>query len=125
MSTRADRQVVSVAWSAVEDTFFRAMRMSGNKGRGLRGGSFTVKSTNAATTITYRNTRFSDDVAVSGTATINLATNALDAHVIVEARRSQGGVLSFHGVLFSPAQPMVQVRGQMGERSIALLTLAN
>jgi pimeloyl-ACP methyl ester carboxylesterase len=125
MSTRADRQVVSVAWSTVEDAFLRAMRMSGSKGRGLRGGSFTVKSTNAATTITYQTTRFSDDVDVSGTATLNLATNALNAHVTVEVRGSQGGGLSFHGVLFSPTQLTIQVRGQVGERSIALLTLAN
>jgi hypothetical protein len=124
-STRADRQVVAVAWSTVEDAFIRAVRMSGNKGRGLRGGPFTVRRTNAARTITYRNARFSDDVDVSGTATLNLATNALTAHVTVDVRGSQGGVLSFHGFLYHPSQPMMQVRGQLGPRSIALLTFAN
>jgi pimeloyl-ACP methyl ester carboxylesterase len=124
-STRADRQVARVAWSTVEDAFIQAMRMSGNKGRGLRGGSFTVRSTNAATIITYRKSRFSDDVGVSGTATFNRVTNALDADVRVDVRGSQGGALSFHGILFHPMQPTVQVRGHIGERSIALLTLAN
>jgi hypothetical protein len=125
MSTRADRQVVGVAWSTVDDAFIQATRLSGNTGRGLRGGTFTVRRTNAATTITYRNSRFSDDVAVSGTAALNPVTNALSAQVTVEVRGSQGGVLSFHGVLFSPRQPAILVRGQIGERSIALLTLAN
>lgn len=124
-STRADRQVASVVWSAVDDAFFRAIRMRGKKGRGLRGGSFTVRRTNAAIIITYRKSRFSDDVGVSGTATFNRVTNALDAHVSVEVRGSQGGALSFHGILFDPMQPTVQVRGQIGKRSIALLTLAN
>jgi pimeloyl-ACP methyl ester carboxylesterase len=125
MSTHADRQVVSVAWSTVDDAYIQATRVSGNTGRGLRGGSFTVKRTDTATTITYQNARFSDDVDVSGTGTLNLMTNALNAHVTVEVRGSQGGVLSFHGFLYHPAQPMMQVRGQLGERSIALRTLAN
>jgi pimeloyl-ACP methyl ester carboxylesterase len=124
-STHADRQVVSVAWSAVDDAFFRAIRMRGKKGRGLRGGSFTVRRTKAAMIITYRTSRFSDDVGVSGTATFNRVTNALDAHVRVDVRGSQGGALSFHGILFDPMQPTVQVRGQIGRRSIALRTLAN
>jgi hypothetical protein len=125
MSTHADRQVASVAWSAVDDAFIQATRLSGNTGRGLRGGSFAVKSTNAAITIAYRNARFSEDVGVSGSATLNPATNALDAHMTVEVKGSQGGALTFHGVLFSPTHPATQVRGQIGERSIALLTLAN
>jgi hypothetical protein len=98
--------------------------MRGKKGRGLRGGSFTVRRTHAAIIITYRKRRFSDDVGVSGTAAFNRVTNALDAHVSVDVRGSQGGALSFHGILFDPMQPTVQVRGHIGERSIALLTLA-
>jgi len=125
MSTGADRQVVSVAWSTVEDAFTQATRMSGNQGRGLRGGSFTVRRTNAATTITYRNARFSETVDVSGSATLTQVTNALNANVTIAVRGSQGGVLSFHGILFDPAKPMVQVRGQIGEHSIALRTVAN
>jgi pimeloyl-ACP methyl ester carboxylesterase len=125
MSTRADRQVARVAWSTVADAFIQATRLSGNKGRGLRGGTFTVRHTNVATIIVYRHSRFSDDVGMSGTATLNLATNAINAHVAVEVRGSQGGMLSFHGFLFDPSQPMVQVRGQIGQRSVALLTLAD
>jgi hypothetical protein len=125
MSTRADRQVVSVAWSTVDDAFIQATRLSGNKGRALRGGTFTIRRTNAATTITYRHARFSDDVDVSGTATLNPVTNALNAQVTVDVHGSQGGVLSFHGILFDPAQPTVRVRGHIGARSIALRTAAN
>jgi hypothetical protein len=125
MSTRADRQVVSVAWSTVDDAFIQATRLSGNKGRALRGGTFTVRRTNAATTITYRHARFSDDVDVSGTATLNPVTNALNAQVTVDVHGSQGGVLSFHGILFDPAQPTVRVRGHIGKRTIALRTPAN
>ena len=114
-----------MAWSAVEDAFTQALRMSGNTGRGLRGGTFTVKHTAAATTITYGNARFSDDVAVTGTATLNQLTNALNAQVTVGVQGSQGGTLTFHGLLDDPARPTVQVRGQLGGRSVALLTLAN
>ena len=62
---------------------------------------------------------------VSGTATLNPVTNALNAQVTVDVHGSQGGVLSFHGILFDPAQPTVRVRGHIGARSIALRTSAN
>jgi hypothetical protein len=103
----------------------QAVRMGGSTGRGLRGGTFTVTHTTAATTITYRNARFSEDVEVSGTAALNQTTNAIDAQVTIGAQGSQGGTLSFHGVLYEAARPTVQVRGQLGGRSVALLTLAN
>jgi pimeloyl-ACP methyl ester carboxylesterase len=125
MSTRADRHVASVAWSAVEDAFFRAFRMTGAAGRGLRGGRFTVNRTGVATTITYQDARFSDDVSVSGVATLDPVTNVLDALVTVKVRGRQDGTLSFHGVLFDPTQPMAQVRGHIGERRVALRTWMN
>ena len=125
-STASDRKVASVAWSTVDDALVQAGRLRGSTGRGLRGGSFTVQATNVTTTITLSKARYSEDVAVSGTATFNPATNALNALVqVITSVRRRSGTLSFHGLLYTPTQPTIQVRGQMGHRTIALLTMAN
>src|SRR5207244_3027936 len=111
-TTRSERRIVSVAWGAVEDGFLRAVLMSGKSGRGLRGGSYTVTRSDTATAIDYQGVRFSDDVSVSGHATLDLATNTVDAQVTVEqtpGRTGDGhgraahvdGTLSFHGVRFT------------------------
>jgi hypothetical protein len=62
---------------------------------------------------------------VSGTATFNPATNALNAEVSVVVNGAESGTLSFYGLLYAPTQPTIRVWGQMGGRTIALLAMAN
>jgi hypothetical protein len=120
-----DRQLASVAWSAVLDAFMRAPRMTGTSGRGLRGGTYTVAK-GPTTTIDYQAVRFSNDVTVTGHATRDLATNTIDAQVTVEQTEDQsGGALTFHGVLYTPSKPDGQVRGTIDGRPVALLVPMN
>jgi pimeloyl-ACP methyl ester carboxylesterase len=133
---KLDRQVASVAASTVIDAFMHAQRMTGASGRGLRGGSYTVAKSPTATTIDLNASRFSDDVAVTGRATRDLATNAIDAQVTVDqangesgSRQRQGhdrhGTLSFHGVLYTPSKPDGQLQGTIAGRQVALLVSMN
>jgi pimeloyl-ACP methyl ester carboxylesterase len=124
-TTRSDRRIASVAWSTVEDAIYRVPRMTGRRGRGLRGGSYTVIRTAKRTTITYRSARFSNDVAVSGRAVLDGATQALDARVTVDGPGARDGTLSFDGVLFDPTHPNARVRGTIGAREVALLVPVN
>jgi pimeloyl-ACP methyl ester carboxylesterase len=123
-----DRRVASVAWSTVLDAFMRAERMggTGGSGRGLRGGSYTVTTSQTTTTIDYQAVRFSNDVTVTGRATRDLATNTIDAQVTVVQTQNQGvGALSVHGILYTPSKPDGQVRGTIGGRQVALLVPMN
>jgi pimeloyl-ACP methyl ester carboxylesterase len=127
-ANQQDRRVASVAWSAVLDAFMRAQRMPGmnGNGRGLRGGSYTVTSSQTTTTIDYQAVRFSSDVTVTGHATRDLLTNTIDAQVTVQQTEDQsGGTLSFHGVLYVPSKPDGQVRGTIDGRQVALLVPMN
>jgi pimeloyl-ACP methyl ester carboxylesterase len=121
-STPADRQVATVAWLAVEDAVLRSLRMGGARGRGLRGGSVTVKRGSTATVITYHAAQFAYDVSVAGTARLTMATDTLAATVTVTTGGQPDGTLSFTGVLFDPAQPMAHVRGRLDGHTVALLT---
>jgi hypothetical protein len=118
---RHDRQLASVAASTVLDAVMRARRSNGANGRGLRGGSYTVATSETTTTIDLAAAHFSDDVAVTGRVTRDLSTNTIDAQLTVEqtgGRRHEGvrrqGTLSFHGVLYVPSSPDGQVRGTIG-----------
>ena len=88
-----DRKVASVASSTVLDAFMHAKRMTGTsgQGRGLRGGSYTVTTSQTTTTIGLNAVRFTNDVTVTGHATRELATNTIDAQVTVEQTESQEG----------------------------------
>jgi ABC-type uncharacterized transport system fused permease/ATPase subunit len=96
--------------------------VSGTSGRGLRGGSYTVTTGVTATTIDNQDARFSNDVSVFGHATLDLATNTLDAQVTVAQTAGKSGdqhghadhlhgTLSFQGVLYTPSKPNGQARG--------------
>ena len=129
-----DRKVASVASSTVLDAFMHAKRMTGTsgQGRGLRGGSYTVTTSQTTTTIDLNAVRFTNDVTVTGHATRELATNTIDAQVTVEQTESREGhgdqrqgTLSFHGVLYTPSKPDGQVRGTIDGHEVALLVPMN
>jgi pimeloyl-ACP methyl ester carboxylesterase len=119
-SPLADRRLASVAWSTVEDAVYRSFRMLGTDGRGLRGGSYTVSRSETTTTITYTGTRYTEDVAISGTATLDRATNSLDATIEVDGSGNQDGILTLHGLLWDPSQPTAQIRGTLRNRHVAV-----
>ena len=104
-STPADRRIASVAWSTVEDAVYRSLRMLGNTGRGLRGGTYTVARTDTSTTITYTGVRFANDVAVSGTATLDRTTSTLAATVAVNGTGSHDGTLTLHAATSARSDP--------------------
>jgi pimeloyl-ACP methyl ester carboxylesterase len=119
-STPTDRRVASVAWSTVEDAVYRSLRMFGDHGRGLRGGEYTVSRSDTSTTITYLGARFAEDVAVSGTATLDRTTNTLDATVDVDSVGNHDGTLTLQATLWDPSQPTAQIRGSIRGRTLAL-----
>ena len=121
-STPSDRRIASVAWSTVEDAIYRSLRMLGNTGRGLRGGTYTVARTDTSTTITYTGVRFANDVAVSGTATLDRTTSTLAATIDVNGTGSHDGTLTLHATLWDPTHPTAQIRGTIRGRTVALLT---
>ncbi|HZD86711.1 MAG TPA: alpha/beta hydrolase [Gaiellaceae bacterium] len=133
---RQERQVASVAWSTIADGFMRAQRMYGTNGRGLRGGSYTVTTSDTTVAIDYQAVRFSNDVTVTGHATRDLATNTIDAQVTVAQAEGKGGkqhgrgdplqgTLTIHGVLYTPGEPDGQVRGTINDHQVALLVPMN
>jgi pimeloyl-ACP methyl ester carboxylesterase len=120
-TSRLDAQVANVAWLTVVDAVYRLPRMTGNTGRGLRGGSYAVTKSTAATTITYRRAQFTDDVQISGRATLD-SDNRLEATVTVKGPDGENGTLTIDATLWDPAQPTAALRGQLRHHDIAFTT---
>jgi hypothetical protein len=95
--------------------------MTGNTGRGLRGGSYAVTKSPAATTVTYRRAQFTDDVQISGRATVD-SDNRLEAIVTVNGPRGENGTLTIDATLWDPAQPTAALRGQLRHHDVAFTT---
>jgi hypothetical protein len=110
-----------VTWLTVVDAVYRLPRMTGTTGRGLRGGSYTVTRTAAATRIDYQQARFTNDVFVSGHITLDTG-NALTGLVTVAGPGARTGTLTIKAVLWDPAHPLASLQGTLGGREIAVLT---
>jgi hypothetical protein len=121
-STPLARRVAAVAWAAVEDAVYQTPRLTATTGRGLRGGTFKVKHGKATTKITYRGARFSRDVAVSGVASLDIATSRLTGRITVAGALS--GTLLLRATLWDPDKPNATVRGTLGGQRVALLAPA-
>jgi hypothetical protein len=121
-STPLARRVAAVAWAAVEDAIYQTPRLTATTGRGLRGGTFKVRHGKATTTISYRRARFSRDVAVSGVASLDVATSRVTGRVTVAGRLS--GTLQLRATLWDPDRPNAAVRGTLGGHEVALLAPA-
>ena len=120
-SSRLDAQVANVAWLTVVDAVYRLPRITGNTGRGLRGGSYAVTKSPAATLISYRQAHFTDDVQISGWATVD-SDNRLEATVTVNSPHGENGTLTIHATLWDPAHPTAALRGQLRHHDIAFTT---
>jgi pimeloyl-ACP methyl ester carboxylesterase len=121
-STALGRRVGAVAWAAAEDAIYQLARLSGTTGRALRGGTFTVKRSETAVTVTYRRARFSSDVAVSGTARFAPASSRLTGRLTVAG--ALAGTLDVRATLWDPDRPKATVRGTLGGHRVALLAPA-
>jgi pimeloyl-ACP methyl ester carboxylesterase len=117
----ADRRIATAVWLTVTDAVYRLPRMTTTHGRGLRGGSYTVTTTPAGTTIDYQGARFTDDVYVTGRVRLT-PDNRLTGQVNVIAPHPQNGTLSISAVLWDPAHPLASLTGTVHGRQIAVLT---
>ena len=120
-STLADRQAAAVTWSAVVDAVYRMPRMTRSTGHGLRGGTTTVTTGDAGSTITYRGVRFTTDLTISGTATIDNASR-LSASVVVSGPCGRVGSLTIGAVLWDPAKPLATLTGRINGHQVAVTT---
>jgi pimeloyl-ACP methyl ester carboxylesterase len=122
-TTLSDRRIASTAWAAVEDAFYRVPRMTGGRGRGLRGGAYTVARGAGTIGIDFAGASFSADVPVTGHAALDQATNTLDATVQVTTAKGAIATLTMHAVLWDPAHPTAALRGTIRGRAASLLVL--
>jgi pimeloyl-ACP methyl ester carboxylesterase len=121
-SDALSRRVAAVAWAAAEDGVYQLPRVAGTTGRGLRGGTYTVRRGTSKVTLTYRRVRFADDVVVSGTATFVPATSRVTGRLAVSG--AMKGALDVSATLWDPDKPSATLRGGLGGHRVALLAPA-
>ncbi len=122
-STAADRQVATVATSAVTDAFRRAFGpVFSDRGRGLRGGRYRVTPEQDRGIIELKQVRFASDVAVKGTAKYLFPGQELRAKVDVDGPGALDGTLRIRGVWFGfgVETTVLVVRGTLGGRHVSL-----
>jgi len=118
-ATLTDRRIGYVTWMTVTDAVYRLARMTTRHGRGLRGGSYTVTSTKAGTTLTYRAARFTTDVRITGRATLS-TDNHLTAQIRVLVQGRPAGTLHLRAVLWDPAHPLASLIGKLYGRRVTM-----
>ena len=62
---------------------------------------------------------------VSGTATLDRTTSAVEATIEVDGPGNHDGTLTIHATLWDPDHPTAQIRGTLRGRTVALLAPAN
>src|SRR3954469_18834736 len=93
------RRVATLAWAAVEDAVYQSFRLTGKNGRGLRGGTFTVRKDK----IVLHGARFADDVRVTGEVTFARATSRVTGNIAVTG--SLPGALRMSATLWDVSTP--------------------
>jgi len=102
------RRVAALAWDTVEDAVYQSFRLTGKTGRGLRGGTFTVRKDK----IVLKGARFADDVHVTGQVTFTRASSRVTGNVSVTG--SLPGALRVSATLWDPKHPTASVKGTVG-----------
>jgi hypothetical protein len=116
-----DRNVARMAWAAAYDGIQRTFRAPGDRGAGLRGGTFAIEGTDTGFRDVYDRARFAADVAVSGSAEVDFAAGGIvTADLTVDGPGGRDGTLEVTGQLF-PHTGSVSVRGTIGGRRVAVL----
>jgi pimeloyl-ACP methyl ester carboxylesterase len=92
-STPLDRQVTTLAVAQVGDALAQWAVMTGIDGSGLRGGTFTISDDDSdIVSFVFEGARFSDDVAVDGTATWDRASGQVEADLELTATGAAGSL---------------------------------
>jgi TAP-like protein len=90
-STPLDRQITTVAIGQVGDALAQWAVMTGTDGSGLRGGTFTIIDGDSnIVSFAFDGAKFSDDVAVDGTATWDRVSGQVEADLDVTAADATG-----------------------------------
>ncbi len=120
-TSKFDRRIATVTWLTAVDAVYRLPRMTGTTGRGLRGGSYTVTRAADTTRIDYQQSRFTEDVFVSGHLTLD-RSNTLTGLVRVSGPGRRTGALTIKAVLWDPSHPWATLQGTLNGREIAVFT---
>ena len=108
------RRVAALAWDTVEDAVYQSFRLTGKKGRGLRGGTFTLRKDK----IVLHGARFADDVRVTGEVTFTRATSRVTGTIAV--RGALAGALRVRATLWDAKHPRASVRGTVGGQRLSI-----
>lgn len=111
---RHPRRVAALAWDTVEDAVYQSFRLTATKGRGLRGGRFTLRKDK----IVLHRARFADDVRVTGHVTFARATSRVTARVTVTG--ALRGSLRMRATLWNARHPKASVKGKVGGRRLSI-----
>jgi hypothetical protein len=88
-------------------------------GVGLRGGSYTGKFGDSALPLKLTRVRFTQDVTISGRATLQYR-GGLVAKLKVHDRSGQSGRVEITGVYLAPGARRLKIFGRLGGRRVAL-----
>ena len=119
-SVQADRRVAAAAAAAVTDAL-RRLFIAGptDHGQGLRGGTVEAgfADDDSGAFAQLDGASFTADVGVTGRATYDFATGAIDADVAVSAPAAAGQV-RVSGIWYAPGATVLRIDGQLGGRRI-------
>jgi len=108
------RRVAALAWDTVQDAVYQSFRLTGKKGRGLRGGTFTLRKGK----IVLHGTRFAGDVRVSGEVTFARATSRVTGNIAVTG--ALPGALRVSATLWDAKHPKASVKGRVGSKRLSI-----
>ena len=108
------RRVAALAWAAVEDAVYQSFRLTGKKGRGLRGGKFTLRKGK----IVLHGARFADDVRVTGKVRFARAASRVTGRIAV--RGALRGALRVSATLWDAKHPKASVKGTVAGKRLSI-----
>jgi pimeloyl-ACP methyl ester carboxylesterase len=124
-STEADRRLAAAGASTALDAVMQSFRLQGFfTYPGLRGGTITDAEVPDGFTITFDGARFVDDVAVTGTLTLDQSVNKAHADLTIAADDGATGTVALDGEvsLFDRSGEPVTVNGVINGHPVALLS---
>jgi hypothetical protein len=111
---RNPRRVATAAWNAVEDAVYQSFRLTGKKGHGLRGGTFTLRKDK----IILHSARFTEDVRVTGEVTFARDTSRVTGNIAITG--TLPGALRVSATLWDSKQPKASVKGTVGNERLTI-----
>jgi hypothetical protein len=111
-------RAVRAALLTLGDAMVRAPEVSPGAGVGLRAGSFSARETEATYRLTLRELRWTNDLAVSGTAEFPAYQGAAQAHLVLHGAKDLSGTLDVQWLEGVP-RARAKVNGNLGGRTVA------